>query len=559
MPSIVTVAEPRGARLWQLWCLFVWVLASPSEAAQVAVVASGTELPAADAPIDVRDLGNVSLWIAPDGVRIAWPQDALVLRKQPHEEFFLQREPGDPRDHRHHDLAPGGAPGAEPIEREVARIEGFSVIAADARNFSQSTLHGHCRERLRWLGPAPRAELITALARSQDPLVKSSLVDSVNHGRYVQILREFSGDAPAPLAAGAVNIVSRSTFTAGSGSRIDDAIDYVHEQWGARGYTVLEQVFPVGSYTARNLIAVREGTVWPDEVVVVGAHYDSRSEIPLVFAPGAEDNASGSAAVLHLAEIFAGYATERTVHFVLFGGEEQGLYGSAYYVSQLAANGWSAVGALTMDMISAWSEDYAVVIEGQLAWEPLMDVFAANVTEFAEIPFTKTFFSFGSDHVPFQQAGIPAFLAIDDDWDLYADYHLSTDTYDKVDATLGWRITRAIAGAVVDLAGATPLVDPVDAPPSRTALELEVNVPNPFNPRTELGFVLPSAGPVLLEIFDVRGRRVAVLLDSEQPAGRSSVVWSGSDDEGAPVGSGTYLARLRHAAGERTRRMVLIR
>lgn len=550
MRSIVSVSEPRGARLRVVLGLVAMFLSSSTQAAQIAVVAPGTPLPSADASIDVRDLGSASLWIAPDGARIDWPQSALVLQKQPHEEFFLLRD---------HDHAPDERPDAGRFEREIARVDGFRVIAADELSFAESTAYGHCRERLRWLGPAPRAEPTTVLARRADPLVKSSLVDSVNHGRYVQILREFTGHAPAPLAAGPVNIVSRSTFTAGTGSRIDDAIDYVHEQWASRGYSVLEQVFPVGSYTARNLIAVREGTVWPGEVVVVGAHYDSRSEIPLVLAPGAEDNASGSAAVLHLAEIFAGYLTERTVHFVLFGGEEQGLYGSAHYVSQLAANGWSAVGALTMDMISAWSEDYAVVIEGQLAWEPLMNVFAANVTEFAEIPFTKTFFSFGSDHVPFQQAGIPAFLAIDDDWDLYADYHLSTDTYDKVDATLGWRITRAIAGAVVDLAGAVPVVDPVVAPPSRTVLELEANLPNPFNPRTELRFALPSAGPVQLEIFDVRGRRVAVLLDRAQPEGRGSAVWNGLDDEGVPVASGTYLARLRHAAGERTRPMVLVR
>lgn len=541
----------RSLRAAPLCLALITVLrAGPAVAAQVAVVPADSAPPPSGAPVDVRDLVGARLWIAPDAVAIDWPAGAVVLSKAEHEEFYLYRD---------HEHAHPGATDPVAWARDVARLDGFVIVAAPPERMVELDTVGHCRERLRHLGRAPVAELRPRIGRTADPQVKTTLVDSVNHVRYTQIIRELSGALPAPVATDFVTITNRSTLTAGSGTHIDHAIAYLREQWELRGYTVLEQTFPVGTKTARNLIAVREGTVTPNEVVVVGAHYDSTSEIPLVAAPGAEDNATGSAAVLHLAEVFAGYQTERSVHFVLFGGEEQGLYGSQHYVSQLVPNGWSCVGALTMDMISAWSDDYAVIIEGQLAWEPLMNVMAANVTEFAQIPFTKTYFSFGSDHVPFQQAGIPAFLAIDEDWAVYAPYHRSTDTFDKLDPTLGWRITRAIAGATVDLAGAQPLVDPVDVPTTPPALRLEANRPNPFNPRTEIRFALPVGGATRLEVFDLRGRSVAVLIDEPLPAGPGSVVWDAVDANGHGLASGTYLYRLVHPAGERTRRMVLLR
>ena len=93
--------------------------------------------------------------------------------------------------------------------------------------------------------------------------------------------------------------------------------------------------------------------------------------------------------------------------------------------------------------------------------------------------------------------------------------------------------------------------------PTAVALQLHPAYPNPFNPRTTIPYSLPQAGRVTLAIYDVRGARVATLVDADLPAGEQSAAWSGADDRGAPMPSGLYFARLETAAGVRTVKLTL--
>ncbi len=100
--------------------------------------------------------------------------------------------------------------------------------------------------------------------------------------------------------------------------------------------------------------------------------------------------------------------------------------------------------------------------------------------------------------------------------------------------------------------GATP-VPGAAAPPQLTC------APNPFNPRTTLSFTLSADGPVHLTIHDAAGRLVRDLETGALPAGRQEVVWDGCDDEGLPLASGVYLARLQSSASVGVARLVLVR
>lgn len=103
------------------------------------------------------------------------------------------------------------------------------------------------------------------------------------------------------------------------------------------------------------------------------------------------------------------------------------------------------------------------------------------------------------------------------------------------------------------------LVDSVvgnDAPPPAPALE--PNVPNPFNPRTEIAFSLPMDGPVRLDVYDAVGRQVHTLVDGFRSAGRHVVSWNGADDAGRPAPAGVYLYRLEQGATVITRKMTLL-
>ncbi|MBD3220297.1 glycosyl hydrolase [bacterium] len=105
------------------------------------------------------------------------------------------------------------------------------------------------------------------------------------------------------------------------------------------------------------------------------------------------------------------------------------------------------------------------------------------------------------------------------------------------------------------------LVDPVTAAPETPdALALDLRAaPNPFNPLTELRFALPTGGAVTLEILDVRGRRVAVPLRTELPAGEHRVRWDGRDETGRTLPSGVYLARLAAGGMTVTEKLMLAR
>jgi tetratricopeptide (TPR) repeat protein len=78
-----------------------------------------------------------------------------------------------------------------------------------------------------------------------------------------------------------------------------------------------------------------------------------------------------------------------------------------------------------------------------------------------------------------------------------------------------------------------------------TGFALESNYPNPFNPSTQISYLLPEAGNVSLVIYDVLGREVANLADGYQQAGRYTVTWNSTRTSGIPVASGVYFARLR--------------
>ncbi len=96
---------------------------------------------------------------------------------------------------------------------------------------------------------------------------------------------------------------------------------------------------------------------------------------------------------------------------------------------------------------------------------------------------------------------------------------------------------------------------------SRPALtfQLAQNYPNPFNPETVIRYQIPQSSRVELAIYDVLGRRVRLLVDRKQPAGRYAVSWDGRNDQGKPVAAGIYLYRLKSGDRVQMQRMVLLR
>jgi len=525
--------------------LLLLCLASPALATQVYVVEG--DLPTDLDGIVVRDLGDLRLLLAEDG-RPPLDREGVRRLDIPRDQMAFLVEFRDA------DLDRSVLAREFPI---LAAGERFGVVATDDAGIRTLDRMRHRKERLAWtprLGPGRSpGDLHRAPVGKVDAAVKASITNAVNEGRFAQIIRELSGNLVFWLDGQLTSTNNRHT----SSPKHHIAADYLEDRFQAVGLSTFRQEFTAGGDQTQNVVAEIVGTTFPNEIVVVGGHYDSLSENVGHSAPGAEDNSSGTAGVLHLAEIFSQYETERTIHFVAFGGEEQGLFGSIEYVDEAAANGWNVTNALTLDMISHWNSNFKVIIEGEHAWEPLMAVFESNVQSLANIGYRKDYNSFGSDHVPFQNAGIPAFLAIDWDYPFYADYHRTTDTYNKLDTELGWRITKAMAGALADLTNPTESVTDVPAVPRGASLAQ--NHPNPFNPQTRIDFSLPHRTGTRIDVYDLAGRRVVTLLQEEMAEGDHHVVWNGQNQDGDPVASGVYVYRLTTPESTLTQRMVLMK
>jgi hypothetical protein len=213
---------------------------------------------------------------------------------------------------------------------------------------------------------------------------------------------------------------------------LDLARDWLVSQFGALGQSTQIPTFTIaGAVTAENVVATQVGTTLPNEWILVGAHYDStNSNLSNTTnpSPGAEDNASGCAGVLEMARVLNQYRFKRTLKFVCFAGEEQGLLGSeAYAASAPIAN---IKLAILMDMIGYSSDTRNdVLLETSTALSGVFTRFQNAATDYSPgLAVLTSTNPFGSDHIPFINRAIPSLLLIEDEWDTYAQYHRTTDT-----------------------------------------------------------------------------------------------------------------------------------
>jgi len=175
--------------------------------------------------------------------------------------------------------------------------------------------------------------------------------------------------------------------------------------------------------------AVKPGTTAPDQVYVIGGHYDSVVHGGGSEAPGADDNASGTAGLLEAARVLCDVPLEATVMFVAFSGEEQGLHGSEAWAAMAAAEGLDIRGFLNLDMLGYLGRSRDLDIISNAFSTELRDVvFEQAALYVPSLPLVDGQLLWGSsDHQSFWNHGFPAVFFFEDSQDHSPYIHTARD------------------------------------------------------------------------------------------------------------------------------------
>lgn len=240
------------------------------------------------------------------------------------------------------------------------------------------------------------------------------------------------------------------------------AVQYIVQHWQKLG---LKPVMPDGSYTqafeadgkqCRNTLALLPGTdpKLEHEILVIGAHHDHAGiggpgamGNPGEIHNGADDNASGTAGVMELAEWFAAHPMRRPILFMTFSAEERGLLGSAHFCADPPFPLQRVRAMLNCDMIGRSSDDYLFL--GGLGTAEEFHELLRPVIESSGLKVEQSDAGNApSDNSSFHGAGVPALFFFTH---IHRDYHLPTDDADKINyagQVKVLQLVRAVAQAI---------------------------------------------------------------------------------------------------------------
>jgi len=204
--------------------------------------------------------------------------------------------------------------------------------------------------------------------------------------------------------------------------------------------------------SSENVVAIIPGSVWPQEYIVLSAHYDHVGAKGDTIYNGADDDGSGTVALLEIAQAFKkaqdqGMGPKRSIVFLHVTGEEIGLYGSRYYTENPIYPLEHTVCNLNTDMIGridpnkAGNDNYIYLIGSDKLSQELHDLSENVNQEFSQLELDYTFndendpnrFYYRSDHYNFAKNNVPIIFYFNG---VHQDYHQPTDTPDKIEYPL---------------------------------------------------------------------------------------------------------------------------
>jgi len=240
---------------------------------------------------------------------------------------------------------------------------------------------------------------------------------------------------------------------------IRDAANYIQARFNHSGLETEQQCFLFGGQSICNVIGIKRGMLPSKDPIIVSGHYDSivlDGNDPFVYAPGADDDGSGTAATIAIADVMKEYRFNETIKFIGWVAEEEGLIGSTYYVKNLdpAEEGVKAI--FQMDMIGniatpgVYGMDFGTNKPSNWIGDIAMDVKTTYGIDI-NLYLDKDSNAGSSDHAPFWEAGYQgAYIA---EHDFSPNWHKVSDTIANLSVTNVARVAKVVAGCVATIAG----------------------------------------------------------------------------------------------------------
>lgn len=257
---------------------------------------------------------------------------------------------------------------------------------------------------------------------------------------------------------------------------IDATLALIEREFAAIGDAVVRQQYAVEPQTATNLVVERRGKTRPDEIVILGAHYDTVPE-----TPGADDNASAVAVLIEAARLTKPLAFGRTVRFVAFACEEPPHFftsgmGSVVYAERCRQRAERIVGSLRLEMVGYFSDapesqacpkeisrwlrwvfprrgDFLAAVGNLASWR-LCWSFRHGFRQATELPLFAIALPEAvhsirlSDNASFWEVGYPALMITDTSFLRNPHYHRATDLPDTLDYARMAEVTAGVVGAL---------------------------------------------------------------------------------------------------------------
>ena len=241
------------------------------------------------------------------------------------------------------------------------------------------------------------------------------------------------------------------------------AAEWIQQQFQGVGYQDVKlHRFAIGDVQRANVICTKPGETAGDEYMIICSHFDSRMQDlndSTSLAPGADDNGSGTVVLLESARVLASVRIRRSIQFIAFTGEEQGLLGATEYAQYVHNQGLRVRRVLNLDMVGHPEKTVAssIVIEQAMAGTPNdleSQALAADMVQLAALYTnlgTRLGPIYSSDYMPFEHYGYIC-NGLFDGADHQPFYHTSNDTVDKVDTSACTQVARLVIATALSFA-----------------------------------------------------------------------------------------------------------